>query len=206
VVPCSWQRGGPITLASDTQVLRGALDSLAVKLDGTAAAPATIARKRSALYSALEYAVELDLFESNPIDKMQWTAPEHTDVVDRRVVANPKQARALLAAVRDIYPALEAFFGCLYFSGLRPSEAARLDEDACLLPVTDDAWGELLLAGSTQHAGSAWTDSGEARDFRYWAGWSPVRKSYWPLRSSIACLVQQSGVVEHVRPGLAEGS
>ena len=145
---------------------RRALDAIAIKLDGTAAAPATVTRRRSALYSALEYGVELDIFEANPIDKLKWSAPEHTDVVDRRVVANPAQARRLILAVREIYPALEAFFGCLYYAALRPSEAARLDEGACLLPESDDEWGELLLVGSTQHAGSAWTDSGEGREDR----------------------------------------
>lgn len=150
----------------NAQLLRKALDALAVKLDGGAAAPATIARKRSALYSALEFAVELDLLDANPIDKLSWTMPEHTDVIDRRVVANPAQARSLIEAVAEIYPPLEAFFGCLYYSALRPSEAARLDVAACTLPEADGEWGELLLPGSTQHAGSAWTDSGRAREDR----------------------------------------
>src|SRR6266508_1131735 len=150
----------------NARTTRKALDALTVKLDGKAAAPATVMRRRSALYSALGFGVELEIFEANPIDKVKWTAPEHTDFVDRRVVANPAQARRLLGAVGEIYPSLEAFFGCLYYAALRPSEAARLDEDACLLPETDDEWGELLLPGSTQHAGSAWTDSGEAREDR----------------------------------------
>lgn len=145
-------------------VMRRVLDSLAVKLDGKSAAPATVTRKRSAFYSALEYAVELELFEANPIDKVQWTKPENTDIVDRRVVANPHQARALLQAVREIYPALEAFFGCLYFAGLRPSEAKHLRVTDCKLP--EEGWGELLLTGSTQHAGAEWTDNGAASEDR----------------------------------------
>jgi integrase len=144
--------------------MRRALDALAVKLDGKAAAPATVTRKRSAFYSALEYAVELELFEANPIDKVQLTKPESTDIVDRRVVANPTQARALLAAVDEISPALMAFFGCLYYAGLRPSEAKHLVVTDCNLP--EEGWGELLLTGSTQHAGSGWTDSGQASEDR----------------------------------------
>lgn len=145
-------------------VMRRVLDALAMKLDGKSAAPATVTRKRSAFYSALEYAVELELFEANPIDKVQWTKPENTDIVDRRVVANPHQVRALLQAVREIYPALEAFFGCLYFAGLRPSEAKHLRITDCKLP--EEGWGELLLTGSTQHAGAEWTDNGEASEDR----------------------------------------
>ncbi|MEV0803926.1 tyrosine-type recombinase/integrase [Kribbella sp. NPDC050281] len=148
----------------EAPVMRRALDALAVKLDGKAAAPATITRKRSAFYSALEYAVELDLFEANPIDKVQWTKPATTDLVDRRVVANPDQARALLRAVREIYPALEASFGCLYFAGLRPSEAKHLRAADCKIPT--EGWGELLLVGSTQHTGAGWTDDGEASEDR----------------------------------------
>ncbi|MFG1815779.1 tyrosine-type recombinase/integrase [Kribbella sp. NPDC049174] len=148
----------------EAPVMRRALDALALKLDGKSAAPATVTRKRSAFYSAMEYAVELELFEANPIDKVQWTKPENTDIVDRRVVANPSQARSLLRAVREIYPALEAFFGCLYFAGLRPSEAKHLSVSGCKLP--EDGWGELLLTGSTQHAGTDWTDSGEASEDR----------------------------------------
>jgi len=90
--------------------------------------------------------------------------PEHTDVVDRRVVANPDQVRSLLAAVRDIAPWLEAFFACLYFAGLRPAEARHLRLDDCSLP--ENGWGQLLPAGSTQQAGRAWTDSGESREDR----------------------------------------
>ncbi|WP_427888614.1 tyrosine-type recombinase/integrase [Kribbella sp. GL6] len=148
----------------EAPMMRRALDALAVKLDGKAAAAATVSRKRSAFYSAMEYAVELELFEANPIDKVQWTKPENTDVVDRRVVANPQQARTLLHAVREIHPALEAFFGCLYFAGLRPSEAKHLRVADCHLP--EEGWGQLLLTGSTQHAGAEWTDNGEASEDR----------------------------------------
>ncbi|TKK72520.1 tyrosine-type recombinase/integrase, partial [Kribbella jiaozuonensis] len=148
----------------DAPTMRRALDALSLKLDGKPAAPATVSRKRSAFYSALEYAVELELFEANPVDKVQYMKRENTDVVDRRVVANPQQARAFLKAVREIHPALEAFFGCLYFAGLRPSEAKHLRLTDCTLP--EKGWGELLLTGSTQHAGAEWTDSGEASEDR----------------------------------------
>ena len=90
----------PVSQLRDARTLRGALDALAVKLDGKPASPSTVRRKRSALYSALKYAVELELLETNPLDKLTWKPPANTDVVDRRVVVNPQQARALLRAVR----------------------------------------------------------------------------------------------------------
>jgi hypothetical protein len=51
------------------------------------------------LYNALGFAVELELLDSNPIDKVQWKAPEVAVNVDRRVVTNPEQAEALLAGL-----------------------------------------------------------------------------------------------------------
>jgi hypothetical protein len=52
--------------------------------------------------------------QSHPMDRVSWTAPKNTDEVDRQVVANPTQARALLAAVDAAMPELTAFFGCMY--------------------------------------------------------------------------------------------
>ena len=144
--------------------IRKALDALSLKLDGRAAAAPTVRRKRSAFYSALQHAVELELIESNPLDRISWKAPAATGAVDRRVVVNPSQARALLAAVRELSPAVEGFFACLYFAGLRPSEAVNLREKDCLLP--ESGWGELLLIGSHQTTGRAWTDSGDAGEER----------------------------------------
>ena len=87
--------------------------------------------------------------------------------VDRRVVVNPDQARALLAAVRrqkPSGPALVAFFGSMYFAALRPAEAATLRKTNRALPA--EGWGELLLESSTPEAGVSWTDSGRRREER----------------------------------------
>lgn len=77
---------------------------------------------------------------------------------------NHAQAWALLSAVRNIYPALEAYFACLYYAALRPAEARHLRIKDCLLP--ESGWGELVLLGSTPSAGTAWTDSGQANEDR----------------------------------------
>jgi hypothetical protein len=55
-----------------------------------------VRRKRAVFYNALGYAVELGLLDSNPIDRIQWKAPEVAQAVDRRVVATPTQVAALL--------------------------------------------------------------------------------------------------------------
>lgn len=142
--------------------LRRVLDALALKLDGKPASSSTVARKRSALYSAFQYAVEVDALPANPMDRIAWKPPKHTDEVDRRVVVNPHQAKRLLAEVAAIYPSLEAFFACIYYAGLRPSEVRHLKVADLNLPTSPDAWGTLHLLGSTQTAGAAWTDTGRA--------------------------------------------
>ncbi|HZU56088.1 MAG TPA: tyrosine-type recombinase/integrase [Actinocrinis sp.] len=152
---------------TETRVIRQALNALSLKQDGKAAAANTVRRKRSVFYNALGYAVELDLLAANPIDKVQWTPPETAEEVDRRVVANPTQVRALLKAVSKHSERgrhLSAFFACLYFAAMRPSEAARLRLVDCYLP--DNGWGRLDLQGSSPYAGTAWTDDGGTHDHR----------------------------------------
>jgi len=148
----------------DAARLRAALDRLALRRDGTLASASTVARKRATLHSVLEYGVELEHFPNNPIKRVKWKAPKGTDVVDRRVVVNPQQARALLDAVWDRDPALAAFFACLYYAGLRPAEARGLRVDDCRLP--ERGWGRILLVRSHQTAGAAWTDSATGSEER----------------------------------------
>jgi site-specific recombinase XerD len=53
------------------------------------------------------------------------------------VVANPEQVASLLQAVGEVGrrgERLVAFFGCLYYAGMRPSEAADIAEADCHLP------------------------------------------------------------------------
>jgi hypothetical protein len=83
----------------DPALLRVALDRLALRQDGRAAAPSTVARKRATFHNALEYAVELEVFEINPLKRVRWKNAKAVELVDQRVVVNPTQGRCLLAAV-----------------------------------------------------------------------------------------------------------
>lgn len=157
----------PVATLADLEVVRRVLDGLCVRLDGGPAAAATVSRKRATLYNALGYAVERDLLDANPIDRVQWTAPEVAQAIDRRVVASPAQAVALLDGVRSLGRRAErvvAFFGCLYYAGMRPSEAADLREADCVLP--DKGWGRVTLAETNPYAGSHWTDDGRSHERR----------------------------------------
>ncbi|MEV4248076.1 tyrosine-type recombinase/integrase [Streptosporangium canum] len=168
----TWLERHSLAVADLSKVrnVRLGLDALTLNLDGGAAAATTIARKRSVFYNALQYAVDLEELPSNPVDKVKaWKPPKVREVVDRRVVVNPVQARELLAAVTyvgrlDRGRHLRGFFACLYLAGLRPAEALGLRFQDCHLPVT--GWGRLVLAKSKPQANKKWTDSGEAHDDR----------------------------------------
>ncbi|HEX4100040.1 MAG TPA: tyrosine-type recombinase/integrase [Pseudonocardiaceae bacterium] len=165
----AWVSGAsrPVSSLRDLAVIRSVLDALTVRLDGKPAAATSVYRKRAVFYNALGLAVERRLLATNPIDQVQWTAPDVAESVDRRVVASPKQVRALLDTVhrqprRGEY--LMAFFGCLYYAGMRPAEVVALRAGDCELPAS--GWGRLQLARSEPWAGQEWTDNGEARDHR----------------------------------------
>ena len=114
---------------ADPALSRQLLTAATSRLDGSRAATTSVRRNRAVLLNALDYAVELKLLDENPVKGIKWRAPKIAHEVDRRVVVSPAQARALLEAVRAQQPSgphLVAFFGVLYYSGLRPEEAIGL--------------------------------------------------------------------------------
>jgi len=166
---------------TDLALCRQVLDAATSRLDGTRAAATSVRRNRAVLLNALEHAVERGLIAENPVKKLKWRAPKMAHEVDRRVVVNPRQARALLEAVREQHPSgprLVAFFGVLYYSGLRPEEAIGLRNRDVSLPdiapnevsqpngQTVRAWGQLHLSRARPDAGKQWTDNGADRDRR----------------------------------------
>jgi integrase len=91
-----------------------------------------------------------------------------TEVVDPQVVVNRRQADSLLAKVGEqagLGQQLVAFFGCMYYAGLRPSEAVELRRSNLDIP-RDGGWGTLYLRRSAPAVGKAWTDSGSRRERR----------------------------------------
>jgi hypothetical protein len=79
----------PVRRLSEPQIVRGALDALTVRLDGSRAAAATVARKRAVFHDALGYAVELGLLPANPVSQVRWTAPTAAAAVNLEAVASP---------------------------------------------------------------------------------------------------------------------
>ena len=166
----------PVSALTGAALARRVLEQATGRLDGRNAAASTARRHRTILANAMDYAIELDLLDSNPIRALKWTAPKVSSQVDRRSVVNPRQARALLEAVRAQQPSgarLVAFFAVMYYAGLRPEEAINLRAADVVLPSKvrqdaqdDDAWGELHLRSATPDAGSEWTDDGSRRERR----------------------------------------
>jgi integrase len=161
----------PVSALQEASVVGKALDVCGRKLDGSAAAPEYYRRRRRTFYAALKYAVREKHLPANPLDGAddpEWKAPEVSDVVDRRRVANPAQTRALLDAIRATGraqgPRLVALYGCMYYGMLRPSEAASLALDECRLP--DEGWGLLEFSEVRSAAGREWTDDGEVHERR----------------------------------------
>lgn len=160
----------PVSDLADPDRIRRGLNGLTLTLAGGAAAATTVARKRAVLYNVLKYAVrELHLLDVHPMADIDWSPPEEVaEQVDRRVVVNPSQARELLTAVtyvgRRRGERLRAFFGCLFFGGMRPSEAMSLRRSDCVLP--EEGWGRVVLSITEPEVGKRFTDSGESRDRR----------------------------------------
>ena len=167
----------PVGEAAEPDVLRALQRVVTRRLDGKPFAP-TVARKtRSVLWNLLDYAVEEGLLDANPLAGVKWTAmPKGKRKIDKRAVPNPIQARTLLAAVGSLPrsgPRLVAYFGTMYFSALRPEEAAALGKRHLALPAPVregdklvHGWGEFHLDEATPHVGARWTDGGQPRDVR----------------------------------------
>ncbi|MEU4159537.1 integrase [Actinoplanes sp. NPDC026670] len=164
----SWLEDNPVNLGdlAEPAAVRKVLDSLALKLDGTAAAASTVGRKKAVFSGSLRYAVELGHLAAYPMDRVKWMAPKKAEEVDRTVVANPEQARRLLRAVRETTPEMEAFFGAMYYAGLRPEEVLNLHDLHYERPREPDGWGWLHLGGAAVEVGEAWTDTGESIEYR----------------------------------------
>jgi integrase len=159
----------PITSLRDDKTVHRVLDVLAVKLDGSPASADYLGRRRRVLYNALGYAIRQKRLPDNPLDTTTWEAPDASVAeVNPRVVAAPEQVRELLVAVSYIGPRrggrLVAFFACMYFAMLRPSETAALCADDCTLPPT--GWGRLELHQTSPAPGRQWTDTGDGHEHR----------------------------------------
>ena len=138
---------------ADPALCRQLLAAATSRLDGSRAAATSVRRNRAVLLNALDYAVELKLLDVNPVKTSEVAGAQGCARSRPSRRRQPRQARALLEAVRAQQPSgprLVAFFGVLYYSGLRPEEAIGLRRRDVQLP--DLAWDE---------AAQRWQESGD---------------------------------------------
>jgi hypothetical protein len=163
----------PVSAFEDASVVCDVLDALAVNLDGKPAAPQYFSRRRRVLHRALGYAVRKKRLDKNPLSKSNlpedWTPPQAPDdTVDPRAVGSPVLVAAMLHACGTIGkrqgPRFVAFYGCMFYALMRPSEVAALTRQACHLP--DSGWGHLVFADASPAAGRAYTDDGQVHEDR----------------------------------------
>jgi integrase len=144
----------PVARLAEPAVLRKVLSGISVRLDGKPGAASVVSKRWRVLFNVAEYAVERGALDVNPLPAFKWKAPKAAATIDARSVVNPVQARTLLAAVRETKrsgPRLVAFFALMYFSALRPEEAANVRKHNLSLPET--GWGELHIGDSVRRRG-----------------------------------------------------
>jgi integrase len=174
----------PVSALEDPSVVCDVLDALAVRLDGKPASPEYFSRRRRVLHKCLGYAVRKKRLNSNPLSKANlpdgWTAPQvPDDTLDPRAVGSPALVASMLEACATIGrrqgPRFQAFYGCMFYAMMRPSEVAALTRPSCHLPET--GWGHLIFADSSPAAGRAYTDDGQVHEHRGLKGRTKGRPS-----------------------------
>jgi integrase len=187
----------PLVDLHDPVLAREVLESLRRRIDGGEASLETMRRKRKVLVHALHFAMERGELGSHPLAKVRWRVPKPAVSVDPRVVANPHQARDLLAAVsyvggyrRARGRRLVGLFAGMYYAGLRPEEAVAVALPDCRLPRS--GWGRLIAHRTLPQAGKRWTDTGKYHDERGLKNRPPGETRVVPLPPHLVALWRES--------------
>jgi integrase len=128
--------------------------------------------------------------EPSPVVQMEGAQGVWRD--RSRSVVNPVQARTLLAAVAETRrsgPRLVAFFGLMYFSAMRPEEAANVHKYNLSIPR--EGWGEIHIDEATPHAGAEWTNDGRQRERRQLKNRARGQSRTVPCAPELTALLQQ---------------
>ncbi|MBS2531987.1 hypothetical protein KGQ20_04310 [Catenulispora sp. NF23] len=144
---------------------------------GKKAAASTVSRNRAGLHQALEYLVEQDVLDVNPLANPKWKRfgkqAARTKQIDKRVVTNPVHVEALItncAKYGTTGEWLQAFYALAYYAMMRPSEVMDLTEDCFTLPKApapgqrETRWGRVRFHSADSQPGKQWTDDEKGRD------------------------------------------
>ena len=163
----------PVSFLEDPEVTLGLLEVFGRKLDGSPASPDYYSRRRRVMHRVLAYAVRKKRLSANPLSKANlpegWSAPlAPEDEVDPRAVGGPELVADMLTAASYVGssqgPRFVAFYGCMFYAMMRPSEVTALVKASCYLPV--EGWGRLIFADASPAAGRDFTDDGQVHEAR----------------------------------------
>jgi integrase len=163
----------PVGSLADPAVVCDILDALTVNLNGKPAAPEYFSRRRRVMHRALAYAIRKKRLTANPLSKPNlpegWTPPQAPDdTLDPRSVGSPALVAAMLETCKGTGRRqgrrFAAFYGCMFYAMMRPSEVAALTRSGCELP--ERGWGHLTFADASPAAGKAFTDDGQVHEHR----------------------------------------
>ena len=147
------------------------LDQMATK-DGwkstDAAAPGTLARRRTVLAGVLNAAVKEETIPVSPL-QMVITNPAKTNhAVEKSEIPTVQQARLLIDEIRtarshlDTAKRIAVFLSVTLYCGFRPGECSALRPQDIKWPDADsNGWGELTATASITRNTRKWTDDGE---------------------------------------------
>jgi integrase len=151
----------------DAALLERVLTAATTKRDGTNMAAAVVRRRRTTLGAVLRSAVRRGLIDANPLDQVEWRAPERDMAVDVATVPSLADVVEIvdhlagLSAGGARYAALYASVG---MAGLRPSEAIGLKGSDLDLPT--DGWGLARLRGAMTSPGRRYSAGGEVHEVK----------------------------------------
>ena len=132
----------------------------------------------------LGYAVRKKRLDKNPLSKgdlpEDWTPPQAPDdTVDPRAVGSPALVASMLTSCSHVGRRqglrFVAFYACMFYALMRPSEVAALTRDACHLPGS--GWGHLIFADASPAPEKAYTDDGQVHEHRGLKGRTKGRPS-----------------------------
>jgi integrase len=138
---------------------------------------------------ALDHAARRGDLESNPLDAEEWRPARMVMVVDRRVVVDHPRAVALLAAVRDAVPQLEAFFAVTYYAACRPGEVQELRQGQLSLPAS--GWGQAAIVSNNPEVSPRWADDNSERKGRALKHRQPGQIRVVPLHPDLVSLLRR---------------
>ena len=134
----------PVGSLADPAVVCDVLDALTVNLNGKPAAPEYFSRRRRVMHRAPGLRGAQETARGQPAVQGHnlpegWTPPEAPDdTLDPRSVGSPALVAAMLEACKGTGrrqgKRFAAFYGCMFYAMMRPSEVAALTRAGCELP------------------------------------------------------------------------